>query len=403
MQITELIEKAVQCLEALGLNPETIYDYRCSAFKPVAERMQLMTDVKSDNIMAHEQYFKMQYQNEKISRQTYNWRIRGIRILCEVLETGTYVWKVYSKKMKICLPGQFEAALVSYLDKQICCEKRRRCYESICRRFFQYVSPSVEAISDIKPIHVRNFIVQISETRPKSMDDVISAIKGLFRYLYETGQYEDSFWRLLSAPRSRGHKVLNCVSGDETLGILKVIDLQTNDGKRDYAILQLAAVSGFRAGDIAALKLDDIDWRNDEIHIIQGKTSEQLTLPIPHAVLAAIADYILKARPKTDDRHVFVRHCAPFCGYHDGVSISCLFRKYQKKAGLIHVVGDGKTLHGMRRGLGTSMVKQGIPVNTVAQVLGHQGIRSTRQYIEADLENMRLCSLDFESLGGAGK
>lgn len=49
------------------------------------------------------------------------------------------------------------------------------------------------------------------------------------------------------------------------------------------------------------------------------------------------------------------------------------------------------------------MVKQGIPVNTVAQVLGHQGIRATRQYIEADLENMRLCSLDFESLGGAGK
>ena len=47
MQITELIEKAVQCLEALGLDPETIYDYRCSAFKPIAERMQLMTDVKS--------------------------------------------------------------------------------------------------------------------------------------------------------------------------------------------------------------------------------------------------------------------------------------------------------------------------------------------------------------------
>ena len=57
MQITELVEKAVQCLEALGLDPETIYDYRCSAFKPVAERMQLMTDVKTGNFMVHEQYF----------------------------------------------------------------------------------------------------------------------------------------------------------------------------------------------------------------------------------------------------------------------------------------------------------------------------------------------------------
>ena len=55
--------------------------------------------------------------------------------------------------------------------------------------------------------------------------------------------------------------------------ILATIDRVTSDGKRDYAILQLAAASGLRAGDIASLALDDIDWRSDEIHIIQGSVS----------------------------------------------------------------------------------------------------------------------------------
>jgi integrase len=399
-QLTELIEKAVNCLEMIGLNPQSIADYRYRAFEPIAKRLLLLTNIEAKDIQIQEAFFTMQYQNEIISRQTYNWRIRGIRILCEVLETGTFSWKVFSKNEKIILPDKFEAALSSYLEEQTCCDKRKSSIESICRRFLQSVSTCTESITEIKPIHIRDFIVQISETRSKSMDDVISSLKGFFRHLCEIGLYENQFWRLLSAPRSREHKVLSSVNADEIMLILAAIDRENSDGKRDYAILQLAAVSGLRAGDIASLTLDDIDWRSNEIRIIQGKTSEQLALPIPHAVLAAIGDYILNARPNTVDRHVFVRHCAPYTSYHDGVSIACLFRKYQKKAGLKHFIGDGKTLHGLRRGLGTSMIENGIPVDTVAQVLGHKGIRATRQYIEVDLKKLRLCALGFDSLGG---
>ncbi len=400
MQITELVKKAVQCLEAIGLNPLTIEVYQSSAFKPTAERLLLLTNINASDILAQETFFIKQYQDGIISRKTYNWRIRGIRILCEVLETGAFSWKVFSKSEKIVLPDKFEAVLSSYLEKQICCDRRKSCIESICRRFLYSISTSTESISEIKPIQVRDFIVQISETRSKSMDDVISSLKGFFRHLCDIGLYEDQFWRLLTAPKSREHKVLSSVNTDEIMQILGTIDRKTSDGKRDYAVLHLAATSGLRAGDIVSLTLDDIDWRNDEIRIIQGKTSEQLALPIQHDVLISIADYILSGRPQTADRHVFVRHCAPYTSYRDGVSIACLFRKYQKKAGLTHIIGDGKTLHGLRRGLGTSMVENGIPVETVAQVLGHKGIRATRQYIEADLKNLRLCALGFDSLGG---
>ena len=73
----------------------------------------------------------------------------------------------------------------------------------------------------------------------------------------------------------------------------------------------LVAVSGLRAGDIATLRLRDIDWKRNEIRLVQGKTAEPLVLPIPKPVLQAVADYILNGRPHTASDRVFVRHLAP--------------------------------------------------------------------------------------------
>lgn len=231
------------------------------------------------------------------------------------------------------------------------------------------------------------------------MDDVIYALRGVFGYLCCNGLYHDNFWMLLAAPRCRDHHVRNCLSSEEVSLLLGSIERETADGKRDFAAMSLAAASGLRAGDIASLKLEDTDWKKHEIRLVQGKTSEPLVIPVTKTVLNAVADYILNGWPETMDKNVFVRHCAPFTGYHDGVSIACIFRKYQKKAGLLHVVGDGKTLHGMRRGLGTGMAAKGVPVDVVSQVLGHKGTKATKQYISTDLNNLRCCALGLDSAG----
>ena len=63
--------------------------------------------------MEQEGYFGKQFQEGKISRQTYNWRIRGIRILAEVCDTGRFTWKVYSKKEKVTLTEPFSSVLYS--------------------------------------------------------------------------------------------------------------------------------------------------------------------------------------------------------------------------------------------------------------------------------------------------
>lgn len=103
--------------------------------------------------------------------------------------------------------------------------------------------------------------------------------------------------------------------------------------------------------------MTDMDWENNAIHLIQGKTDIPLHIPVSKQVLTTVADHILHGRPKTSDCHIFVRHIAPYNGFHDGVSIACIFRKQLKKAGIEHVTGDGRTLHGIRRGLGYILIE----------------------------------------------
>ena len=101
MYLSELIIKSKDCLRAIGLSPGTIHDYQCSAFSPIEKILGNQFITSSDLITEQEGFFLNQYSNQKISRQTYNWRIRGIRVLAEVFDTGNFQWKVFSKKEQI--------------------------------------------------------------------------------------------------------------------------------------------------------------------------------------------------------------------------------------------------------------------------------------------------------------
>jgi integrase len=158
-----------------------------------------------------------------------------------------------------------------------------------------------------------------------------------------------------------------------------------------------------RCGDIAKIKLSDIDWRKNEIHIVQGKTQAPIYLPLQKGVGAVLAEYILNGRPESKCPQIFLRNLAPFQSFRDGVSIACVLRRRMKLAGVSHKPGDGKTMHGIRRMLGTQMTTEGVPVATVAQVLGHQNIDSARPYISLDVEGLRECALAFGSLEEGSK
>lgn len=404
MLMKELIETAMRQLRNFGLSAGTLKSYKIRAFHQIETFFSNRNADNYDAALMEElrSLYKSQLETAQISQKSFNWRIRGLEIINEIYQTGTFEWKVFTRTQKIKLPDYFEGILAKFIASLECCPKRISIYESVTRRFITYLlSHGNLDFSLITEITVRNFLIDISSDKPKSMDDVITVLKKFFLYLKEIEVLERSYYSILAAPRSRDRRVYPAILPEDFNRILGCINLDSAIGKRDYAVLMLAATTGLRSGDLASIRLTDIHWRKNEIRIIQGKTKESLILPLDKNTGNALADYIINGRPASASQTIFIRNCAPYNEFHDGVSIACIFRKYLKSTGIIHQTGDGKTMHGVRRMLGTEMTASGIPLTTISQVLGHKDMSTAKQYISLDIMGLRKCTLGFDSLGGA--
>ncbi|MCL2752108.1 MAG: tyrosine-type recombinase/integrase [Firmicutes bacterium] len=250
---------------------------------------------------------------------------------------------------------------------------------------------------------IRKFLLYCSETMAMgSVHNTRIYLMKLYAYLYESGQSKSSFGALLSFKVNRGAKTPEALRQDELAALLEAIDRGTVEGKRAYAVMMLGIVLGLRAVDVVNLKLSDIDWMNGEVKILQAKTAVSVVLPLTKDVGEALKDYIINARPRSDSPQIFLRLNTPYTRLKSAVTAGEIYNACRKAAGL----PESKRFHTLRRSLGTSMLAAGEPVTTVAQVLGHAEVDSTKKYIAVDTEHLKMCALTFDGIkpkGGARK
>ena len=245
----------------------------------------------------------------------------------------------------------------------------------------------------------RTFILETAaDVTSSSLHSILLYLKHFHIFLKETEIPAPDCVELFSYKVYREMPVLSYVTDEELSRIFAVIDRTTEMGKRDYAIIQLAATTGLRACDIIRLRLKDIDWRKGEIYANQKKTGRDVTLPLLSDAAEALKDYILNARPESDDDTLFLRISAPHKPVSNAVSIGEMFKRYQKKAGLQRQTLDGKGFHGLRRRLAKKLLVSGTPTTAIAQILGHDDMNSVRQYLSLNTENIRECALDFTGI-----
>jgi integrase len=400
--IQDLIDSVIKQLNTFHLCDGTMDSYRSRTFKPMSDFYCQKEELYYHPELMYElrKIYHEQFSLGIISRKSLCWRLRGIGILDEMYKHACFEWKVFSAEKKPLLPYYYELILSKFVDV-IGNIKRIGVYRSITERYFLYLfTHKYDTLEAVSCSDIKNFMIEISASRPKSMDDVVTVLRRLHLYLRDERLMDICFELVLFAPRARDKRVFPCIAVDEILLVTEQINPETPSGKRDYAIIQLGIHTGLRAGDIASLKLKDINWKNNEISLVQGKTQERLILPLVESVGVTLIDYILKGRPKSDSQYIFLRSIAPYHQFKDGVSIACVFRKYLKKAKIIHSPGDGRTFHGLRRTLGTEMVIQGVPLTTVSQVLGHRTGNAAKQYIALNIDGLRQCALGFGSISG---
>ena len=180
--------------------------------------------------------------------------------------------------------------------------------------------------------------------------------------------------------------------------ILKKPNTDNPVGKRDYAILMLASVTGMRAIDIANLKLTDIDWKNMTIHFIQHKTGFGLSLPLNKEASSAISDYILNGRPSTELPNIFLTEVMPYRKLNDKSSVANVLNKYAKLSGIDKVAHDGKSFHAFRRSMGAWLLQSDVDPEMISQVLGHHSKEVLKRYLPLDTSSLYICALELENI-----
>lgn len=246
---------------------------------------------------------------------------------------------------------------------------------------------------------VQQYILKASsEMKLNSLHNVFLYLRHFHIFLKENGCAAPDCAELFSHKVQRGKRIQGCVTDEELEKILGVIDTGSERGKRDRAIILLAATTGLRACDIIRLKLTDVDWRRGEITIVQDKTGNKVYLPVLRNVGAALQDYILHARPSIPAPELFLTAKGIRGPIVDAMAIGDMFRNYEAKAGIVRQPFDGKGFHGLRRRLAKKLLVSGTPTMTIAQILGHAEVKSTEKYLSLDTENLRECALDFSAI-----
>lgn len=194
----------------------------------------------------------------------------------------------------------------------------------------------------------------------------------------------------------RHHAVPSVYSPIEVEQILSSVVYTSQLGKRDYAILLIAARLGLRAGDIAAMTFDCL--RSETMEIFrQEKTKRKLTLPLLDEIKTAIDDYVENFRPKSDDKHIFLNK-----GGYGSISPASVGAIAQRA--ILRAEIDCKYRrsgsHSLRASLATALIAEGNDYYTVQKILDHIDIQTTKSYVKADVEQLRINAIPIPAPSG---
>jgi site-specific recombinase XerD len=225
---------------------------------------------------------------------------------------------------------------------------------------------------------------EAGEVSAGSAQFFVVALRSFLRYGYLTGLIgADLSAASLPVTGRRRSTLPHGISAAAARALLGACDRRTTVGRRDYAALLLLMRLGLRACEVAALRLEDIDWRAGQI-TIHGKGQRVDVLPLPNEVGEALAAYLRHARPRdTGLREVFVRSIAPRAAL-TREAIGCLVRRASTRAGLAPFGS-----HRLRHALACDMVRAGVPLGEIGQVLRHADAMSTSIYARVDVDQLR--------------
>lgn len=257
--------------------------------------------------------------------------------------------------------------------------------ERFVRRFDQFLhSVGLTAWNRLQSSHIDLFVSQQASHNIGRIQLIHAVLSGLLRYLFSRGRLDRDWACTLRSPRryQLAHTP-RALTVDQVLRLLRSIDRSQRGGKRDLAIILMAASLGVRASEIAALALEHFDWIQAVVSFPPIKRKDVLPLPLSRPLIEALADYLKNERPaRSPYRNVFLALTPPL-GPLAPASVSSVMGKRMRRAG---IQGSG---HWLRHAFASELLRSGVSFSTLQELLGHSCFSSTQVYTKIDLVQLR--------------
>ena len=322
----------------------------------------------------------------------------GLKVLADFAENGR-IERAFADIQAIHLHPAMQNTLRDY--EQYCTDRLHlrgtslRLRTAELKLFLHFLhSTKARKLTEIQTVDLSEFILTRDHLQPKSVARVVSDLRCFLRFLTMRGILQRDLSAQLPKIRVRQDATIPSVWHPELVArLLVAVDRSSAKGKRDYAILLLACRLGLRAGDIRTLKLEDLHWDESIIKITQAKTDELLNLPLTNEVGEALIDYLKSGRPQTTHREVFLKVRPPFSPFTEN-NLYHIVTYWRLLSGITFRSSQKRGLHSLRHTLATRLLEKGTPFTTIAEILGHASLESTRIYAKADIEALRSVALD---------
>jgi site-specific recombinase XerD len=274
--------------------------------------------------------------------------------------------------------------------------------KATCRHYARYVRRFLDCRYGSGPLRLDRLCCEdlvsfvgdyAKEWTPASTQSLTSALRKYLSYLQLQGRCSKQLaaavpttprWRLANLPRT--------MTEDQLHTLLASFNRSTDIGRRNYAIVMLMSTLGLRAGEVALLQLDDVNWRDSSLRIVSPKSRRTKILPLPNTVGRAIADYLRHGRPLTSHRHIFTRHVAPRDIPLNGNSIRGMAICAYRRCGFDP---RWKGTHILRHTVATHLHQRGATLKEVADLLGHRSIETSAIYAKVNLPALAAVALPW--------
>jgi site-specific recombinase XerD len=326
-------------------------------------------------------------------------RVRHVDVLSGYLADGHIIQHYHYRRPPILFEGELGMPFNAFIEYERTIKKESSIarYKERIEHLYKHLQRESITVKYLDTSCILRFLNQLNRDRSNvNRNNILMTIRVFIRYLCSrellTNNNTGQWMSILKLRKVHLPKIPSVYSKEEVETLIGAVDRGNPQGKRDYAMILLAARYGLRISDIIGMRYCNLDWEHNQIILFQQKTGKKIVLPLSEEVGNAIIDYLKYGRPKVEAPYIFITAHAPYKELTSN-GMGATIKEYFRIAG-IDFTKRRHGPHALRHSLASNLLQSNESLPIISEILGHSNTETTTEYLRIDINQLRQCALD---------